>query len=1102
MKYISGIILLLMLSACLIAQTAVAPSIGDGSSSNPYRIASLGNLYWIAASDDVVPAPDQISRWSSHYIQTANINASDTQNWFQGLGWSPIGYFTSPYNYKYFTGSYNGQGYSITGLYLFRLTMGYLGLFGAVEGAVIENLSLTNADITGRNLVGGLAGQIMGNSFISNCHITGNVSGIITFIGGLVGISTSSTINNSSSSGLVIGNSNYVGGLVGSNTGSIISNSNSSGNVIGLEIIGGLVGRNNESALISNSYSSATIYGDGRIGGLVGLNESSSTIDSGYSSGYVEASGCSDCGISTAGGLLGTNTNNSLVTNSYSSASVSGDGRTGGLVGENSYTSIVSNSSASGAVTSTNQYTGGLVGYNTTSLIENSFSMSSVTGTGLVGGLAGMSQGPGSTIANSYSSGNVTGDTKVGGLVGESGLVSIITNSFSTGSVNGTTSSGGLVGVFSGDSVTNSYWNTQTSGMDTSAAGEGRTTSAMTYPYATNTYINWDFVDIWGADANFEINNGYPYLFWQSDYVNPDPNTAANPLPADGTIDIPLTMEEISWTYVTQPGFADPLGFRVYMNTTGNFGAGDPFVWVAYLENQSEYSNSSIIPVLEYETTYYWTVIPTTEDPTVMRTIERSRATRRDSGNEHNYNNRGDAQNCPVWSFTTIEQVFPPSAPTIAHSPLPEDEAIDVPLYTSLGWTYTSEDGFSDPDRFLVNMWIGDQSGDPIQGDFEGGTGEYLFTHLQHSFQFICDETYLWQVVPYVVYNNENIYAENCPIWSFNTAQEDLPPPSPTITHSPIPADGSIDVPLHTPIGWTYTTEDNFSDPDFFLVNMWVGDQSGDPVEVVFDGGAGAYLFSDHPFGFICEETYFWQVIPYVVYNDENIYAEDCPIWTFVTAEEDFPPPAPAIAHTPIPENGATNIQIDTPLGWTYTSEDGYSNPVGYLVNMWSGAIDDDPYQTVIEGGVGVYYFEHHPFEFDYDMDYFWQVIPFITYNDENIYAEDCPVWRFKTAIHTSSDDIGSPQITELKGNYPNPFNPMTTINYSVSFDTARLDLKIYNVKGQLVRTLHSGYHHKGNYQIVWDGKSDHGSSVSSGVYFYRMTTPDYDKINKMMMVK
>jgi len=64
------------------------------------------------------------------------------------------------------------------------------------------------------------------------------------------------------------------------------------------------------------------------------------------------------------------------------------------------------------------------------------------------------------------------------------------------------------------------------------------------------------------------------------------------------------------------------------------------------------------------------------------------------------------------------------------------------------------------------------------------------------------------------------------------------------------------------------------------------------------------------------------------------------------------------------------------------------------------------------------------------------------------------------------------------------------------------MELKIYNIMGQLVRTLHSGTHNKGEFELVWNGKDNNDRNVPSGIYFYRLRTPNYDRINKMMFVK
>ena len=83
MKKLTSLFALLLILGCgAMAQTATAPSVGDGTSGTPYQIATLENLYWLSQNS---------TEWSKYYIQTANINASASSGWDGGQGWTPIG---------------------------------------------------------------------------------------------------------------------------------------------------------------------------------------------------------------------------------------------------------------------------------------------------------------------------------------------------------------------------------------------------------------------------------------------------------------------------------------------------------------------------------------------------------------------------------------------------------------------------------------------------------------------------------------------------------------------------------------------------------------------------------------------------------------------------------------------------------------------------------------------------------------------------------------------------------------------------------------------------------------------------------------------------
>ena len=103
-----------------------------------------------------------------------------------------------------------------------------------------------------------------------------------------------------------------------------------------------------------------------------------------------------------------------------------------------------------------------------------------------------------------------------------------------------------------------------------------------------------------------------------------------------------------------------------------------------------------------------------------------------------------------------------------------------------------------------------------------------------------------------------------------------------------------------------------------------------------------------------------------------------------------------------------------------------------------------------------------------------------------------------ETAVSTDIEPVFA---TKLSKNYPNPFNPTTTIAYSVK-EAAPVKLEIYNIKGQKVRTLVNDVMTAGNHSVVWNGHDDNGKNVSSGVYFYRMTTPKFSATQKMLLMK
>jgi len=100
-----------------------------------------------------------------------------------------------------------------------------------------------------------------------------------------------------------------------------------------------------------------------------------------------------------------------------------------------------------------------------------------------------------------------------------------------------------------------------------------------------------------------------------------------------------------------------------------------------------------------------------------------------------------------------------------------------------------------------------------------------------------------------------------------------------------------------------------------------------------------------------------------------------------------------------------------------------------------------------------------------------------------------------------SSDALGLPQAFALKQNYPNPFNPSTNVAFELPSD-GHVNLSIYNVLGQKVRTVTDQHYPAGRWEVEWNGADDNGDRVATGIYFYRLTMGDEVRTRKMMLLK
>lgn len=222
-----------------------------------------------------------------NYVLGVDIDASGTSTWNGGKGFQPVGQGANN-----FMGVLDGLGHQVNGLYINRPSESEVGLIGSME-AMVRNIGVSGANITGLDSVGALAGQLRWGSSVSQSFASGKVTGRGN-VGGLIGFATpyhygvpywcSQCIAiDQSYADVAVAGQGGVGGLVGTIDQTSITNSYAVGNVSSPEIVGGLVGHN-WSSYIVNSYSSGLVQGQASgVGGLVGLHNGN-VINSHYDS--------------------------------------------------------------------------------------------------------------------------------------------------------------------------------------------------------------------------------------------------------------------------------------------------------------------------------------------------------------------------------------------------------------------------------------------------------------------------------------------------------------------------------------------------------------------------------------------------------------------------------------------------------------------------------------------------------------------------------------------------------------------------------------------------------------------------------------------------
>ena len=308
------------------AQNTITPSkpqTGDGSSASPYQIGTAAELYWFAAlvngdasvcnyDENTNPTGTKQNK-AACAVLTANIVVNSglegktllgslqydasgkVTNGSNFVAWTPIGF-----NYQNYIGTFDGKGYTVSGLYFNDTSKEMVGLFGGVDSdGKISNVGVLDSYFQFRMMGGGIcgynkngeinnctnvgtvigsstgggAGGVCGinNGTVKDCKNRGSVSGSVSYIGGVCGAIYSGTIENCLNEGAVSGTNDYTGGVCGQAYGGVIKLSSNTASIRGKNGVGGVCG-SNAGATLEDCYNTGAVSGKNSVGGVCGVN--------------------------------------------------------------------------------------------------------------------------------------------------------------------------------------------------------------------------------------------------------------------------------------------------------------------------------------------------------------------------------------------------------------------------------------------------------------------------------------------------------------------------------------------------------------------------------------------------------------------------------------------------------------------------------------------------------------------------------------------------------------------------------------------------------------------------------------------------------------
>ena len=234
---------------------------------------------------------------------------------------------------------------------------------------------------------------------------------------------------------------------------------------------------------------------------------------------------------------------------------------------------------------------------------------------------------------------------------------------------------------------------------------------------------------------------------------------------------------------------------------------------------------------------------------------------------------------------------------------------------------------------------------------------------------------------------------------------------------------------------------------------------------------------------------YTWQVLAYDDFDGIS-HSQQATFWT------DLFPEAPVAFALLEPADNTTGLSTTPSFLWEVSHDPDPMDWVSYTIQV----ADDSSFSELILDIVGLYHngvtLEAQT-QLETDSEYWWRVIA----TDSDGLTTESEMLKFTVGTVAVDPSVMLPVQYVLDQNFPNPFNPTTTMRFGIPEESA-VSLTIYDMRGHSVKSFHSESKPAGWYQYIWDGLNDEGDAVPTGVYFTRLQAGSYTRTIKMLMIK